>query len=311
MDDIQEKSKIHGWKQPAQSIDARSRPMKNHAFPKISRSILAVLMAAFLGAACIPTMLQPTPMLQTVEVTREVTQEVTFEVTREVTLVVEIPVTITPTFTLENTPIMDLTNTPGSSVAMVRLPTAAQCLYGPSAVYLNKYTFPAETSLEAVGRSVDGAWINVQTTDHAKVCWLQVISVHVETGNPADLPEVDPVLSPYSAKYNAPLKAVSTNRVGNEVTVFWLPVSMTESDYRGYLIEAWVCQAGQQVFVAKTHVPEYAQNQANTMQAVLFIDEPGCSSLSRARIYAVEKSGYSMPYYMVWPAASPTATATP
>jgi hypothetical protein len=287
--------------------------MKNHAFPKISRSILAVLMAAFLGAACIPTLLQPTPMLQTVEVTVEVTQEVTIEVTREVTKVVEIPVTITPTFTLMNTltPTVEFTNTPGSSVAMVRLPTAAQCLYGPSTVYLNKYAFPADTQLEAIGRSVDGEWVNVQTVDHAKLCWLKVISVTVEAGTTADLPEVDPVLSPYSVKYNAPLKAVSTNRVGNDVTVFWLPVSMTETDYRGYLIEAWVCRDGQQVFAAKTYVPEYAQNQANTMQAVLFIDEPGCSSLSRARIYAVEKSGYSMPYYMMWPAANPTATATP
>lgn len=288
--------------------------MKKTTYPKMSLSIPAVLAILLLGAACVPSLIQPTPILQTVEVTREVTREVILEVTREVpqevTRLVEIPVTITPTFTPESTaePLQTLTTTPGSPLAVVRIPAAAQCLYGPATVYLNKYTLPASTQLEALGRSLDGTWVNVQTPDHKKVCWLLAISVNVESGNLAGLPVVDPVLTPTSEKYPAALKAVSTNRVGNEVSIFWLPVSMSAEDYRGYLIEAWVCRAGQQVFAVRTHVPEYAKNQNNDMQVILFIDEPGCSSPSRARIYAVEKNGYSLPYYMAWPAANPIPT---
>ena len=285
--------------------------MKNPTFPRTSRWIFTLLVVIFLGTGCIPSALQPEPVVQTAEVTRQVTVEVTRQVIQEVTRLVEIPVTITPTFTPELvlTPTLESATTSPTGVALVRLKTGSLCYYGPSMAYLTKYTLAINTQMEAYGRSIDGLWINVRSLDQTKLCWLQLANVEVGTGDPAALPVLDPVLTPYSVKYKNPLAAVSTNRVGNEVSVFWLPIAMTESEYRGYLIEAWVCQGGQQVFIARSHVPAYASNQNIEMQAVLFIDEPGCTLPSRARIYAVEKNGYSMPNYMSWPpAVLPTAT---
>jgi len=65
--------------------------MKKTPFPHLKKLFPAILVLAIFGVSCVPTgwLPQSTPVLQTVEVTREVTQEVTrevtFEVTREVT----------------------------------------------------------------------------------------------------------------------------------------------------------------------------------------------------------------------------------
>jgi hypothetical protein len=83
---------------------------------------------------------------------------------------------------------------------------------------------------------------------------------------------------------------------------------MTEDDYRGYLIEAWVCQGGKQVFLPIGYVTSFAQN--NSMMAVKVTDEPGCLDPSSARIYSVEKHGYTVWRKIPWPPYEPT-TATP
>lgn len=283
----------------------------------MQKFFLVFLILVCFGASCVPSGLIPasTPVLQTVEVTREVTRDVIIEVTREVTQIVEIPVTVTPTITpdISLTPSLTPTQTLLPGPAIVRTQAAVSCLYGPSTVYLNKYALVASVQLEAVGRSLDGEWANVQTMDHKNPCWLKAISVTLESGTIAGLPVVDPVLTPYSEKYSTPLQAVSVNRVDDEVTIFWLPVSIPEVDYRGYLIEAWVCQGGQPVFIAKTHVPAYADNQNNKMQYLLVVDEPGCTAPSHARISLVVPTGYSRPKEMAWPDPNfiPTPTVKP
>jgi len=54
---------------------------------------------------------------------------------------------------------------------------------------------------------------------------------------------------PKSTLYSPPTD-VRAVRDGDLVTVYWEPVWMTEDDYRGYLIEATVCQEGRLVWIA-------------------------------------------------------------
>ena len=121
---------------------------------------------------------------------------------------------------------------------------------------------------------------------------------------------------PYSVLYLPPV-AVSANRVGNEVTIFWQPVWETEDDYEGYLVEAWVCQGGKQVFQPVGYITTYNDNQKaiqnKSLIAVKVIDEPGCDVPSRARLYTVEKHGYTNYRMVPWPGFEATAapTATP
>lgn len=290
--------------------------MNKTRIPFPAKVLPAFFALVFFAVSCIPTLAQPTAEVQIVEVTREVTRDVTVEVIQEVTRIVEVPVTITPTFTPEitETPSETPTNTPLPGPTTVTTQASTQCLYGPSTVYLNKYTLKAALQLEAVGRSLDGAWLKVQTLDHKNPCWLKVTSVTVDAGDVTGLPAVDPELTPYSTKYSTALQAVSVNRVDKEVTIFWLPsLAVPEADYRGYLIEAWVCQSGQPVFVTKMQVPTFADNQANKMQFYLVVDEPGCTYPSHGRISVVTSDGYSKPKEIAWPDpnALPAPTATP
>jgi hypothetical protein len=66
---------------------------------------------------------------------------------------------------------------------------------------------------------------------------------------------------------------------------------MTEDDYRGYLIEATVCQGGQLVWIAI----------AVDGTSYELTDEQTCSSASSGRVYTVEKHGYTDPVDIPWP----------
>jgi hypothetical protein len=74
---------------------------------------------------------------------------------------------------------------------------------------------------------------------------------------------------------------------------------MTEDDYRGYLIEAWVCQGSRQIFLPIKYETSYDQN--NSMMEVKVTDEPGCDVPSSARIYSAEKHGYTAYRMVPWP----------
>jgi hypothetical protein len=169
--------------------------------------------------------------------------------------------------------------------------------------------------MHVIGRNEDGSWLVVRAADDpdSNACWIQATLVKFLSGNIKDVPVLWIGL-PYSVLYLPP-RAVSANRVGNEVTIFWQPIWMTEDDYRGYLVEAWACQGGKQVFQPVGYVTSYTDNQNMIAKkgiiAVMVIDEPGCDVPSRARIYAVEKHGYTNYRMIPWPGFSPTASPTP
>ncbi|MGB8215179.1 MAG: hypothetical protein WCE68_16640 [Anaerolineales bacterium] len=292
--------------------------MKTNPYPRKSFRIFGIaFLLVFTVVACdLPLIASPapagTPIIQTVVVTQEVTQVVT--------QIVDVPVTVTPTLTPvdTDTPTPTPTNadsptiTPTPEPAAITVLIHTQCLYGPDPAYISKYEILAGSQQIVIGRNQDSSWLYVQGIDHKNPCWVNAGIVKVNLGSTDDAPVTVPDLSPYSNLYPPP-PAVSANRVGNDVTVFWLPVPMDEADYNGYLIEAWVCQGGQLVFKPQSYVTSFDKNIS--MMAVKFTDEPGCLEPSSARIYTVNKQGYS-PWKLVlpwpaWPTPTPTLTSTP
>lgn len=280
----------------------------------IRAAILVVLIVSACSPAAPPT---PVTLINTVINTVEVTHEVTSEVTR----LVDVPVTVTPTPTLVQTatpsPTPSLTRipsiTPTWSPPKVSILEHSACFYGPSTVYLYKYGLNATVWMRVIGRNEDGTWLFIKAGDDpdSNGCWIQTTKVRFLSGDVSDVP-VYWMGQQISRLYQPPV-AVSAGRVGNEVIISFQTIWMTEDDYRGYLIEAWVCQGGKQVFVpigapAPLPMPSVWENQGIFWAKV--IDEPGCLQPSRARIYAVEKHGYTWYRMIPWPPYEATSTST-
>jgi hypothetical protein len=284
----------------------------------ITRKYMKVFVIAFLlvliGVSCAGSVPAATP-IQTVVVLQQV-------ITKVVTQIVYVPVTVTPTATpyIADTPTAlppTAVTTPPTATTTPLPPTVTvqvhtQCLYGPDPAYISRYDILANSQQVAIGRNQDTSWLLVQGSDHKYPCWVKAALVKVDTGSFTDPPVVNPDLTPYTTLYPPP-PAVSAARAGDDVTIFWLPVPMTEQDYNGYLIEAWVCQGGQQVFVPISYVTSFDKN--STMMAVKVTDQAGCEEPSSAHIYSVTTNAYSSPKSVfAWPAeVTPTAseTATP
>jgi hypothetical protein len=262
---------------------------------KISLIILSSLILT-IGASCVP---QPPPepivqvetQIHTVEVTRQV----------EVTKIVEIPVTVTPTLTpaVTDTPTPDYSPTPSFTpsttptlvVPRVKITSTANCRYGPGAAYLYKYAVYEGFNMEAIGRNEPGTWAYIQAIGGNNPCWINASLLNVTRGDFMSLPVTYNRL-PKSDLYNPP-SAVSAVRKGNDVTIQWTSVYMTEDDDRGYLIEAWLCQDGQLVFTPI--------GVKSNVLAIKVTDEPGCLEPSGARVYTAEKHGYTQWRKPQWP----------
>ena len=283
---------------------------------KYYKAFVIAFLLVLIGVSCVPAAPAATP-IQTVIVLQQI-------VTQVVTQIVYVPVTVTPTPTpyYTDTPAPTptatptATTTPPTATSTPQPPTVTvlvrtQCLYGPDLAYISMYDLLASSQQTAIGRNQDSSWLYVQGSDHKNPCWVKTALVKVDTGSFTDAPVTSPVLSPYTTLYPPP-PAASANRIGNDVTIFWLPVPMTGQDYNGYLIESWVCQGGQLVFVPMSYVTSYDKNSA--MLAINVNDEPGCSEPSSARIYTAITNGYSPSKNVPWPSwvsPSPTTTITP
>jgi hypothetical protein len=259
---------------------------------KYSSAFTVALLLVFTGSACAFSLPRSanTPAVQPIQITQVVT--------REVTQVIEIPVTVTPTltplytFTPSATP--SITSTPGLPVVTILEYT--DCLNGPASFYLYKTSLPADALMEVVGRSQEGSWFYVEEVNGWNPCWVQAAQARFNIGDASNIPFVYSTL-PYSNQYWPP-NAVA-RREGNEVTISWPAVWMSLDDYRGYLIEAWVCQDGTQVFLPISIFPPLANNTGTL--SVKTTDESGCDLPSSAHIYSADKYGYSTGQKIFWP----------
>jgi hypothetical protein len=267
---------------------------------------LGIILIMITLTACAPQkppgpVVQVETLIQTVEVTRIV----------EVTKVVEIPVTVTPSLTpaVTDTPTLDYSPTPSFTPSITPtyvtprgdVTTHAQCRYGPGAAYLYKYGLLEGTPMDIIGRNELGTWAYIQAIGGNNPCWINASLLKVTRGDLMSVPVTYNRL-PKSSLYLAPA-AVSATRVGNDVTIQWSPVWMTEDDDRGYLIEAWLCQGGQLVFTPI--------GVKSSVTAIKVTDEPGCFEPSGARVYTAEKHGYTQYRMAKWPAFESTPAPTP
>jgi hypothetical protein len=147
-------------------------------------------------------------------------------------------------------------------------------------------------NIEVIGRNDPGTWVVIQAIGGTNPCWVKasLLNIHGEVMSlaPAALPLPE-------SPYYGPLTGVSAVRNGNSVIISWDTLNLRAGDdslQYPYLIEAWLCQAGQLTFT-----PISSWETIVTVQ-----DEIGCSGASHARVYGVEKHGYTAWVTVPWPA---------
>ena len=158
----------------------------------------------------------------------------------------------------------------------------AHCRYGPGTAYLHAADLYTGDEGQLWNRNYNGTWLWVRFDKLHYACWVSASVVEVEGDIFSVVPYFHPL--PKSTLYG-PVQKVVADRVGNEVIVTWEEVWMTEDDFRGYLIEAQVCQNG--FFI------DVAYHTEKTTMTIL--DETTCDQQSNGRLYAVEKHGYTDP----------------
>jgi hypothetical protein len=148
------------------------------------------------------------------------------------------------------------------------------------------------------------------------------------------LMSVQPIDPANPAEYHLPIaydsietlenpRITNVTRTGDIVTVSWEFFDVGEGQYPNhnenfprYLIEAWLCKAGQIVFSPSGWGP-YGPGVTDgvAVPPAQLIDEPGCTEPSHARLYLAWAHGYAGPVeIMPWPqrvAIVPTSTPTP
>jgi hypothetical protein len=204
--------------------------------------------------------------------------------------------TVQPTETRVLPPTETLTPTPVPTYVVLRgrvIVERANCRYGPGAPYLYKYGVYMGNTLEVIGRTDSGTWVLVQAIGGSNPCWVRADFLELN----GDVMNVQPTYIPLPASpYYGPLTGVSAVRMENEVIVSWDPLYLRagdDSEQTPYIVEAWVCQAGEIVF-----------QPVGTYDTLVSIhDEWGCSEPSHARVTAAEKHGYTAFVEVPWPQA--------
>jgi hypothetical protein len=200
---------------------------------------------------------------------------------------------VVPTITSSQTPTKTSPPTPTTTYAILRgtVLEQANCRYGPGAAYLYKYGLYAGNNLEIIGRNEPGSWIVIQAIGGSNPCWVKasLMDIHGEVMSvaPASLP------LPQSPYYG-PVTGVSAVRKGDDVIISWDPIYLRAGDdslQYPYLIEVWSCKDGQLTF-----------NPIGSWETIVTVkDEPGCSKATHARVYGVEKHGYTAWVTVPWP----------
>jgi hypothetical protein len=195
------------------------------------------------------------------------------------------------------------------------------CYYGPGDVYLYDYGLNETSWMEVIGHTAinpntdpKNIWLLVQAVHGTEPnpCWVKSELVRfIDGGDIFTHPEI-PIVTytnlPWSKLYPQPQGVVAV-RKGTRVTIYWAAVWMTEDDYRGYMVEAWLCHNSQLEFTPLAHFPPLRENVG--LMGIYVVDEPGCLEPSSARVAAAEKHGYTaFSVVRKWPPYEPTPTVT-
>ena len=251
--------------------------------------ILPLLLLSACAAApqAVPTV---TPSLQpSATATRTNTPEPTAPLTATAT-VTRTP-TITLTLTITDTP--TITPSPTFDLPDVEVTMQAHCRYGPSKAYLHAADlYPGDKGV-VWGRFAYSAWLWIKFDKLGYACWAapSVLSI---TGDITTIRYTTPDLMKVGSNQYGPPHNVAATRSGNQVTITWDRMVMTEDKDRGYFIEAWVCQNGAYLWWTVSF-----ENQYTTSYTVQ--DDSGCGQPSKGEIRTVEKHGFSEAVPIPWP----------
>lgn len=259
--------------------------MKHHALTLV---IAALLLSACSAGAPAPTE-TPLPQPSTLTPSETALPSATSTPTQTPTPVptaTDIP-TITPTYV-------------DSLRAKVIVDGRLACRFGPGADYLYKFTFAGGSNIEVVGRMEHSHWVLAQAIGGNNRCWVNGGESFLEftNGDPSTLPPRDPhIVLAWSYIYTYGLSGVNAVRNGDTVTVSWRGIQLNagdDSEQTPYIVEAWVCQGGDYVFIAVGSWGTSAD----------VIDDGSCGQPAYARVAAAEKHGYTPFVDVPWPQAS-------
>lgn len=199
-------------------------------------------------------------------------------------------ITFTPTITLTPT----ITATPTFAFPSVTVNKQAHCRYGPAVAYLHAADlYPGDVGTVR-GRFIYSKWLYVKFDKLNYFCWVAPSVVDV-VGDISQISLKELNLQSIGSNMYGPPNGVTAVRDGNNVTISWNQVVMTQDDDRGYLIEAFVCQGGAYLWWTFSY-----PDQFTTSYTVK--DEAGCAAPSSGVLYTVEKHGFSQPVTIPWPA---------
>ena len=190
-----------------------------------------------------------------------------------------------------------ITPTPTFDPPEGRVLQQANCRYGPGAAYLYEWGLYPANHVDILATNQLRDWYYIHPWYFLGDCWVRAELIEVLRGDTSTLRPFYGIL-PFSELYKPP-RTVSAVRSGDQVTISWSSVWMTEEDYVGYLIEAWLCVDGQLIFT-----PIAVDGLAYTVH-----DEAGCLQPSSARVYTAEMHGYTEWRRVQWP-VHPGATPT-
>ncbi|GAB4533735.1 MAG: hypothetical protein Fur0018_23270 [Anaerolineales bacterium] len=196
--------------------------------------------------------------------------------------------TASPTITLTPT----ITPTPTFDFPDATVKVQSHCRYGPAKAYLHAADLYPGDMGQVWGRSSRSSWLYVRFDKLDYACWVAPSIVDVQ-GDIHALVTQEPRL-PVSVLYPPPAN-VRAVRNGNQVTISWERVPMTEDDDRGYMLDTYVCQGGAYIWW-----PVSFKNQYTTEYTVT--DEAGCPAPSGGKLAAAEKHGYTDWVEIPWPA---------
>jgi hypothetical protein len=215
--------------------------------------------------------------------------------------------TQTPTPTETSTPTASETPTPTATPTFVESLRAKvivegrlSCRFGPGAPYLYKFTYGKGTTIELLGRMEYSNWVLTRAVGGTNRCWVNGGPEFLEiAGDFNSLKPVDPhIVIAWSPYYPNGMSGVSATRNGNVVTVHYNGLVLRagdDSEQTPYVLEAWVCQNGEFVFIA----------EGSYSFAIEIVDEPGCVESSHGRVAAAEKHGYTPFVNVPWPSSKP------
>ena len=252
-----------------------------------------ILLIFLFVSACAPATQEPaTPTVPVSTPTEAQTEtpEATVTATQTRTATPEPTLTFTPTIELSPT----ISPTPTFAFPSVTVNKQAHCRYGPSVAYLHAADlYPGDVGTVS-GRYIYSNWLYVKFDKLNYFCWVAPSIVDV-VGDVSTLAYKELNLQSIGSNMYGPPGNVTAVRDGNQVTISWNTVQMTNDDDRGYLLELFVCQDGNYLWWTDSY-----PDQDSTSYTVK--DEAGCAQPSSGKLYTVEKHGFSEPAIIPWPA---------